>query len=217
MWDFWHIAWEACRNEMHLVWRGEIKFLVFFFKLFFHACKHSISPGRDVDRDRRLIGKTGLGPKEIKSPLVLPVAPSDFTCMSQRGGFVPNSFPRGPAPGGAGVIYGLNPPGHRHTVILSRQGSCNHLLSVNPWQGNTIVTDSSFLLLSATSPCGWQWGVRDELMLRRDVFTGRWLGRIDVGRGQGNREPFFCLLLSLGPKTAEHRCVCLLGGLIISW
>ena len=86
---------------MHLVWRGEIKFFVFFLNFFFHACKHSISPGRKVVRDRRLIVKTGLDPKEIKSALVFPVMRSDFACTNpliERRILSPIAFPKGAFP-----------------------------------------------------------------------------------------------------------------------
>lgn len=52
------------------------------FKFFSHVCKHSISPGRKVVPDRRLLGKEGLKPKEIKRTLVFPVMQSDFICTN---------------------------------------------------------------------------------------------------------------------------------------
>lgn len=106
---------------MHLVWRRGNKTFRPLFKFFFHACKHSISPGRKAVREQRLIGKNRLGLKGNKEHSCLSCHAAWFhrhwptDCM-----ILPHRFsPRWPGPGGTARIYRVNPGGGRHG--LSRQ------------------------------------------------------------------------------------------------
>lgn len=111
------------------------------FTFFFHACKHPISPGRKAVRDQRLVGKTGLDPKEIKTLLSFLLC-GDFTrthpatergpsplsvaqgCLAKRGGCACRGEPRAPD----------------RALILGRGCSCNQLVSTNPCQGSRVLT-----------------------------------------------------------------------------
>ena len=111
------------------------------FTFFFHACKHPISPGRKVVRDQRLVGKTGLDPKEIKTLLSF-LLRGDFTRThpATERGPCPLSVPQGGLPKRGGSACLGEPRAPRQGFILGQCCPCHQFVPMNPCQGSRVLT-----------------------------------------------------------------------------
>lgn len=111
------------------------------FTFFFHACKHPISPGRKVVRDQRLVGKTGLDPKEIKTLLSF-LLRGDFTRThpATERGPCPLSVPQGGLPKRGGSACQGEPRAPRQGLILGQCCPCHEFVPMNPCQGSRVLT-----------------------------------------------------------------------------
>ena len=134
------------------------------FTFFFHACKHPISPGRKAVRDQRLVGKTGLDPKEIKTLLSFLLC-GDFTCThpATERGPCPLSVAQGGLPKRGGCACRGEPQAprqgpHSRPMLLLQSAGLHE-----PLPGKQSPNSLWLPVLHAPSPCGPRSGCRAPL------------------------------------------------------